>query len=378
MAKYLAILLLTTWGALSQTVTVLDTTYETGPEGPLGATIYIPHSSKGIGVVLAHGYTASRASVARWCDTLAANGYIAMTIDYHDFSDTLYGKYPGPVTSFKLAVEFLRRNSARFGLFTQKVVGLGQSEGAFHWGEAIGWDNDDSYFGTDPAISDHLDGAILLYGLYDNYRNLQSGIPFNAILAHYFSRDTTLRSRMGNAFWSVGTIFTPVLLFHGTGDETVQYQQSVEFYDSLRAFGKNVELDLFPGAPHVFEFSGTPPAFTTAGLIAKDTVLAFLGRIMQVTAVQAGYGPGRFSLSQNFPNPFNPATTFVFELPEQSRVHLSIFDLLGREVAIVADSEMAPGRHSRTWDAGGLSGGVYYYHLAAGKFSETRKLVVIK
>src|ERR1700741_2949013 len=121
--------------AFAQSVTLIDTVY-TPPGydgGPLMATVYMPAVSNGIGVVLTHGYTGNRQTLSLWCDSLAANGFVAMTIDYHDWSYTTYGIFPRPVREHKLAVEFLRRNADRFKVTTKKVAGLGQSEGSYHW-----------------------------------------------------------------------------------------------------------------------------------------------------------------------------------------------------------------------------------------------------
>lgn len=349
----------------------------------------MPAVSNGVGVVLTHGYTANRQSLALWCDTLAANGFIAMTIDYHDFSDTIRGIYPKPVRAFKIAVEFLRRNGNRFHISTGNVAALGQSEGAFHWAETITWNNDDSYFGTDPGINDRLDAAVLLYGIYDNYRYLQSGIPFDAILRKYFSSDSTLRSTKGNTLANVAAITTPLLLFHGTNDQTVQYQQSVEFHDSLVAHGKSVQLKLFNGQPHVFEFTNSSPMhFTSAGLIAKDTVLAFLRRTFLITDIRDGSNEltaKEFILNQNYPNPFNPTTNFEFRIPARPAggsdfglVTLKVYDVLGREVTTLVNEVKYPGIYTVTWNASNFSSGVYIYRLHANGFFQTRKLLLQK
>ncbi|MCW5896353.1 MAG: T9SS type A sorting domain-containing protein [Bacteroidetes bacterium] len=85
-----------------------------------------------------------------------------------------------------------------------------------------------------------------------------------------------------------------------------------------------------------------------------------------------------FSLAQNFPNPFNPATTISFSLPHRSHVSLKVFDLLGREVAILVSGELSSGEHSRTWTATGVSSGVYLCRLEAGSLRGTRKLMLIR
>ena len=136
------------------------------PEGPLEATIYIPcpSTSKGIGVVLAHWLNGARQNNHVWCEAFADTGYVAMTIDYYDFSDTQKGRYPKPIRAYKTAVEFLRRNKERFGIGTAKIVGFGQSEGSIHWGEAITENNDDAFLGIDSLVADNVDAAVLLYG----------------------------------------------------------------------------------------------------------------------------------------------------------------------------------------------------------------------
>lgn len=159
----------------AQSVTIIDTVY-TPPaydDGPLMASIYVPPVQNGAGMILTHWYGGTRQTMRPWCEAMAANGYVAMAIDYYGFSDAVRGVYPKPVRAFKTAVEFLRRNAGRFGIRSGKIVGLGQSEGAIHWGQSMIWDNDDAYFRTDPTVDDRLNAAVLLYGLYDNNNNLQ-------------------------------------------------------------------------------------------------------------------------------------------------------------------------------------------------------------
>jgi photosystem II stability/assembly factor-like uncharacterized protein len=88
--------------------------------------------------------------------------------------------------------------------------------------------------------------------------------------------------------------------------------------------------------------------------------------------------PTHFSLDQNYPNPFNPSTTISFSLSSRSMVSLRIFDALGREVSVLVSQELGAGTYSCQWIAAGLSSGVYFYHLRAGKFSETKKLLLVK
>ncbi len=73
--------------------------------------------------------------------------------------------------------------------------------------------------------------------------------------------------------------------------------------------------------------------------------------------------PAVFALHPNYPNPFNPSTTISFSLPEDSKVVLKIFDVLGREVSTLINNEIPAGEHSFVFDATGLSSGIYLYRI---------------
>jgi endo-1,4-beta-xylanase len=88
--------------------------------------------------------------------------------------------------------------------------------------------------------------------------------------------------------------------------------------------------------------------------------------------------PVSYSLDQNYPNPFNPTTVISCQLPVASHVRLVVYDLLGREVKVLLDEFKAPGSYTATWDAHGMSSGVYYYRLTAGSYSETKKMMLVK
>ncbi len=89
--------------------------------------------------------------------------------------------------------------------------------------------------------------------------------------------------------------------------------------------------------------------------------------------------PHEFVLHQNYPNPFNPTTTISYQLPKQSNVELSIYNLLGQKVATLVSKKQPAGSHKVEWDATGFASGVYFYRLETDKdFVKTRKLVLLK
>ena len=88
--------------------------------------------------------------------------------------------------------------------------------------------------------------------------------------------------------------------------------------------------------------------------------------------------PTNYILNQNYPNPFNPSTTISFSLPNKEFVTLKIYDALGKEITTLVNEELNAGSYKNDWNAGNLSSGIYFYRLQAGKYSETKKLILLK
>jgi hypothetical protein len=83
-------------------------------------------------------------------------------------------------------------------------------------------------------------------------------------------------------------------------------------------------------------------------------------------------------LAQNFPNPFNPSTRIGYSVARAGHVSLKVFDLLGREIASLIEGEQERGIHSVEWDGAGHAGGIYFYRLRCGSYSDTKRMLLIK
>jgi len=123
----------------------------------------------------------------------------------------------------------------------------------------------------------------------------------------------------------------------------------------------------------------TLPAYGTAvytvsltrdSLIVTNPVLSVEGA--------PGTMPGVVSLEQNFPNPFNPATVIRYQISDIRYMKLAVYDLLGREVAVLVNGIQSPGEHSVVWNAAGLASGAYFYRMTAGSFTATKKLLLLR
>jgi hypothetical protein len=100
--------------------------------------------------------------------------------------------------------------------------------------------------------------------------------------------------------------------------------------------------------------------------------------ITDVARNPGGDLPTSLSLFQNYPNPFNPSTTIRYALPHRSHLILTVFTMLGQQVATLVNGEVEAGYHEITFNAEALSSGVYFYRLQVGDFNQTKRLCLIK
>jgi len=118
-----------------------------------------------------------------------------------------------------------------------------------------------------------------------------------------------------------------------------------------------------------------------AGALTTSThggMFQWTGTVVAVSDRKGNTLPEQFELRQNHPNPFNPSTTIQFALASRANVKLSVFDILGREVAVLVDEALAPGAYDVAFEAKGLASGVYVYRLQAGAFVQTKKLTLLR
>ena len=141
--------------------------------------------------------------------------------------------------------------------------------------------------------------------------------------------------------------------------------------------------------------SGSTTMLNSLSFISSQTGWAVgdFGRILKttnggVTLLQpiSSIIPKQYSLSKNYPNPFNPTTNFEFSIPlsrgvSEGRgvyVNLTIYDVMGREIETLQNGEMKPGTYEVNWNASSYPSGVYFYKLSTGSFTETKKMILVK
>ncbi len=124
------------------------------------------------------------------------------------------------------------------------------------------------------------------------------------------------------------------------------------------------------------------PAVTLSGIQSQQVALG-VGDIIyfgneQQNAMASKDQPQGYVLSQNYPNPFNPLTIIRYNVPTEGQVSLTVFDVLGREVATLVDEFKLSGSYTATFDASKLASGVYFYRLKEGGLTDVKRMVVAK
>jgi hypothetical protein len=147
------------------------------------------------------------------------------------------------------------------------------------------------------------------------------------------------------------------------------------------------------GFPAVFNFDGgTSVAYHTVRDIVDSLDLAYAAEIVRCGFATAltldGADPGTqpggdpvpqvYALAQNFPNPFNPSTAILYDVPRAGWVSVRVYDLLGRDVATLADGSHQPGRYTKTWSAHSMASGVYFCRLQWEGGSATRRMLLMR
>jgi hypothetical protein len=171
------------------------------------------------------------------------------------------------------------------------------------------------------------------------------------------------------------------------------------FFDSLPPTAMTFVMYMAGSDPSAFGYEGQVPSapywfiqfqssFYENGTQVQKTHFALVdgltGEIIDQTPTSIDKNPadgeqiGTFGLSQNYPNPFNPTTVVGYQLSVAGQTSIKVYDLLGREVAVLVDGVMPAGEHRVTFDATGLSSGVYLYRLQSGSQVETRRMTLVK
>jgi hypothetical protein len=214
------------------------------------------------------------------------------------------------------------------------------------------------------------------------YLDTTSALPPNPIIA---LNDTTID------FGTVGlgyTAYFDLVIYNQGGEEdlvitNIQFSAPAGLF-GINGFTPNYHIEAQDSA--TFEVWFHPAAAQNynymMGIINNATATPLFAQVSGVGSLDVnGKNPGEvntFSLAQNTPNPFNPTTNITYSIPTDSYVQVSVFNVMGEEITKLVDGKRSAGQHTLTFDASGLSSGIYFYQIKAGNFTEMKKMILMK
>lgn len=208
--------------------------------------------------------------------------------------------------------------------------------------------------------------------------------------------------------WTQGGDTTQTFTVNGPGTYTANYKAQYRllinssvgntfgggiFYDSAVTFQFGVNSRIYTTGGQTWQFRGWTGvgtgSYTSPDSSGLDSIksIAISNAIVETarwTLYQVGIQnigteiPGEFKLYQNYPNPFNPVTNINFDVPKSGLVQIRVYDILGKEVDILANEVLQPGRYKASFDASKLASGIYFYRINASNFSDIKRMIVVK
>jgi type IX secretion system substrate protein/beta-propeller repeat-containing protein len=173
----------------------------------------------------------------------------------------------------------------------------------------------------------------------------------------------------GNSFTATGYDFLTIK-YSSIGDSIAAqlYNASANIDDYVAGIGLDVSSNVFISGSGAFSLSDTTDIVT----------IKYPSGLINGIKPISNEVPSKFSLTQNYPNPFNPVTSFRFDVPLAANVNITIYDITGKEISVLFNGNLKPGKYQATWNADGFASGVYFYKLTSAAFSQTKKMVLSK
>jgi hypothetical protein len=247
--------------------------------------------------------------------------------------------------------------------------------------------------------SDNSDGAWTLFGSAASVNSTTGEVTFNGISS--FSQLAVVEDE--SALPVELTSFTAYLT---SNNVELKWQTSTEVnnygFEIERTLGQTISLSdgqteewetigFVQGhgnsnSPKNYEFTDeNPPAGNLKYRLKQiDTEgqFEYYGTIVEINNTVAGVEelniPEEYSLFQNFPNPFNPVTTIKYGLPENAKVFIEVYNIIGQRIAVLVNEEQISGYHSVEFSGNSLSSGLYIYRMVTNEYSSVKKLMLLK
>ena len=226
-----------------------------------------------------------------------------------------------------------------------------------------------------------------IYGAYYGYLTLVKGlgaIKGMQIVPRLFENSDYTDNRMSSVFWAMGKSNLSVGVMVDVGSHVVVQGSQLRAYGPTPVIVIDARRAQWVDFPTWKDPGKANPRQNAALIGARIHVVRSSSAVDfgSVTTVSNSAGgneiPAQFELRQNYPNPFNGVTDLQVRIASSESFVLKVFDLLGREVTTLVNGRMQAGLHTVVWDSGNAPSGVYFARLQAGKFIQTRRLLLLK
>ena len=311
-------------------------------------------------------------------------GFAVVTPNHRSSMDA---KFPAQINDIKAVIRFIRANAKEYQIDTSFIGITGSSSGG-HLAALAGTSGFVKEY-TIGSITEDIEGNVGQYLTYSSsvdavvdwfgptefivMDSCGSSIVHDAANSPESSliggpiQDNKDKCALANPITYIDANDPPFLILHGDADPLVPHCNSELLFNALQKANVSSQFVLVPNGQH------------GPGLFVDEYFKMMADFFMTESGVtevgtEDRSNPTKFSVFQNFPNPFNPITTITFTLPTKSFVTLEIFDSLGREVSELISEEMLPGTYSQQSNAEGLSSGTYFFSYGPDRISKQKNL----
>ena len=315
-------------------------------------------------------------------------GFAVVTPNHRSSTDA---KFPTQINDIKAVIRFIRANAAKYQIDTSFIGITGSSSGG-HLAALTGSSGFVKQYTVGSATAD-IEGNV---GEYLTYSSSVDAVvdwfgPTDFLLmdscgsAHVHNaanspessliggpiQDNPEKCSLANPITYIDSNDPPFLILHGDADPLVPHCESELLFNALQKANVSSQFILVPGAQH------GPGLFIDKYFSIMTDFFTVQFGVMRVNTGERDV-PTNFSVSQNYPNPFILATHIQYSVPAKGFISLKVYDLLGQKVMTLFEGVRQPGNYTTTFDAKGLSSGLYLYQLTADHYVEGKKLIVLK
>jgi acetyl esterase/lipase len=315
-------------------------------------------------------------------------GFAVVTPNHRSSTDA---KFPAQINDIKAVIRFIRANAAKYQIDTSFIGITGSSSGG-HLAALTGTSGFVKQYTVGSATAD-IEGNVGEYLTYSSsvdavvdwfgptdfllMDSCGSTLVHNAANSPESSliggpiQDNPEKCSLANPITYIDSNDPPFLILHGDADPLVPHCESELLFNALQKANVSSQFILVPGAQH------GPGLFIDKYFSIMTDFFTVQFGVMRVNTGERDV-PTNFSVSQNYPNPFNLATHIQYSVPAKGFISLKVYDLIGQKVMTLFEGVRQPGYYPTTFDAKGLSSGLYLYQLTADHYVEGKKLIVLK